>query len=216
MTARKRWKYVVTSSTAGFVLSLVGYLWLLFSPLTVNAWITRHWIIAPSRAGGIALLSRANEPVASISLHGFPGTVLVVNTNVPPTAQTLLPDSARRMQWMPTMSGTWFDPPATTVTQSQTAAASSPSSAEVALAETWKIPNAAPPVRPVARPRQFMLFVPMWWLPALCVGVLFVSLRKFRRLQQMSLCDRCGYSMVSLRSSMCPECGHANTAPTTK
>jgi hypothetical protein len=207
MTARTRWKYVVTASAAGFVLSVVGYLWLLFSPLSVNAWITRHWIIAPSRAGGIALLSRTNEPVASVTFHGFPGTVLIVTTNVPPTAQTLRPDNARRMQWMPTMSGTWFDPPATTVTQSQTAAAPSPSSAEVALAETWKLPNSAAPVTPLAGPRQFMCFIPLWWLPALFGCMLFVSVRKFRRLQHMSLCRQCGYSLESLRMSVCPECG---------
>lgn len=215
MIARTRWKFVVAAFAAGFVLSSVGYVWLLFSPLSLNAWITRHWIIALSRAGGIALLSRANEPVASISFHGFPGTVLVVNTNVPPTAQTLRPDNARRMQWMPAMSGTWFDQPTTNVTQAQTASAPSPTSAEVALAETWRIPNAAPPVRPVARARQFMFFLPMWWLPALFGITLFMSVRRFRRLQHMSLCRQCGYSLESLRTSICPECGHVSNSPTT-
>lgn len=68
MSLRSRWKFVVVACATGFLVSLVGFVWLLFSPVSVNAWITSHWIIAPSRAGGIAFLSRANEPQGVVSL----------------------------------------------------------------------------------------------------------------------------------------------------
>lgn len=200
MSLRSRWKLVVVACATGFLVSLVGFVWLLFSPVSVNAWITSHWIIAPSRAGGIAFLSRANEPQGVVSLHGFPGMVLVVATNNPPTATTMVPDNGRRMQWMPAVSGTWFRPPATTVAEKQVTPGS-------VLVMPTQASNAAPAATPAPMPQRFMCFVPLWWVPALFGVLTFVVIRRFNVIRRASLCKQCGYLLASLPMPVCPECG---------